>query len=60
MAPPTLASRDETGAGSQVFSGLYREPLSGEIISVILSMISLTILSVFMSRSNTFLGGINR
>jgi len=49
MAPPVLADRDETGVGAQLPSGVYREPLAGTIVSVILTLASLTILSVFIS-----------
>src|SRR3569833_565566 len=44
MAPPTLALRD----GAQP-SAVYREPLGGTIISIMLSLSSITILSIFLS-----------
>ena len=52
MAPPILADRDETGVGSELPSGVYREPIAGTVISVILTLASLAILSVFISVSS--------
>jgi hypothetical protein len=49
MAPPGLTYRDETGVGAQLQSGIYKEPLMGTVVSVILTLASLTILSVFIS-----------
>jgi len=52
MAPPSLAKSTSRHAGPEEVNGQYSEPLSGVIISVILAMLSLVIISIFLSESH--------
>lgn len=44
-----LASRDGSSAGPQLQASEYKEPAAGVIVSIILTLVSLTILSLFIS-----------